>query len=181
VSQGTYELFVDVVQKIIYHIQYSIKRKQTMKFIYEKIENNFFEDLKYQLEGQVGSFIDFSIREMPEILFGYFYIMTKNGFISSIDGYCPKTIFIINEVVFNYPTIVGSVKVDFEDSKIYKNLPIKIRNHDELTYYSNESYDKFCIILTAVNIMDLVKIRISHCKTILLHKDSLVGFILEPL
>ena len=152
-----------------------------MKFTYEMIENNFFEELKYQIEGQAGSFIDFSIREMPEILFGYFSVMTKNSYISSIDGYCPKTIFIINEDVFNLPTIAGSVKVVFEDIKVDKNLPIKIRNHDELTFYSNESYDKFCIILTAINIMDIVKIRISHCKTILLHKDSLVGFILEPL
>ncbi len=151
-----------------------------MKFMYEMIENNFFEKLNYQLEGQAGSFIDFSVREMPEILFGYFSIMTKNSYISSIDGYCPKSIFIINEDVFNLPTIVGSVKVDFEDSKVDKVLPIKIRNHKELTYYSNEFFDKFCIILTDVNMMDLVKIRISPCKTILLYKDSVVGFILEP-
>jgi hypothetical protein len=152
-----------------------------MKFTYEMIENNFFEELKYEIEGQAGSFIDFSIREMPEILFGYFSVMTKNSYISSIDGYCPKTKFTINEDVFNLPTIVGSVKVDFEDSKVDKVIPIKIRNHDELTYYANEFFDKFCIILTGISMMDLIQIRISHCKTVLLYKESLVGFILEPL
>jgi hypothetical protein len=144
------------------------------------IENNFFEELKYQLEGQAGSFIDFSIREMPEILFGYFSIMTKDGYISSIDGYCPRSKFIINKEIFNIAISIGSVKVDFEDSKVDQVLPIRIRNHDELTYYANEFFNKFCIILTGVSMMDLVKIKISHCKTILLYKDSLVGFILEP-
>lgn len=151
-----------------------------MKFKYVEIENNFFEILSYQNEGYASSFIDFSHREMPELLFGYFSIMTKNSFISSIDGYCPKTNFTINSEVFSKVIKIGSVQVEFNDINEENLVSIRIRNHEELSFYTNESFNKYCVILSGVCLVDLVLVKISKCKTIIMDGDSLVGFILEP-